>query len=251
MLEFASAETAVRRRELEGPEKVGGLLEVGADSVDLVNKILDGDDPVLAQALLNELIIGQGDSLAVDLSVTTLVDQLTNGLEVRFTVGDPWLNDTEHLSGGLSKANEDTVVDLEETEELKDLARLGRNLVDTLDTDNKDKLRLSRDIEAALLLGIASKADLLTLGLTVFFHVLLGTLEDYFTLCFAVLLSCFGGRGTVLSSLLLSLALLKKSLWDKDLVGSGNSTMPASSVAVQVSIIAPSTEVTTVIILLL
>lgn len=159
MLEFASAETAVRRRELEGPEKVGGLLEVGADSVDLVNKILDGDDTVLAQALLNELIIGlgyyvsstlgrkgwregkyQGDSLAVDLSVTTLVDQLTNRLEVRFTVGDPWLNNTEHLSGGLGKADKDTIVDLEETEELKDLARLGRNLVDTVLNHKSDVL---------------------------------------------------------------------------------------------------------------
>jgi len=60
MLEFTSAEAAVGRRQLEGPEKIGGLLEVGADSVDLVNEILDGDDTVLAQALLNELVIGLG-----------------------------------------------------------------------------------------------------------------------------------------------------------------------------------------------
>jgi len=74
----------------------------------------------------------QGDSLAVDLSVTPLVDQLTDGLEVRFTIGDPWLNNTKHLSGGFGKANKDTIVDLEETEELKDLARLGGYLVDTV-----------------------------------------------------------------------------------------------------------------------
>jgi hypothetical protein len=225
MFEFASAETAVGRRELEGPEKVGSLLEVRADSVDLMDKILDGDDSILAQVLLNKLVIGQGDSLAINLSVATLVDQLTDGLEVWFTVCNPWLNDTEHFSSGLGKANEDTVVDLEETEELKDLARLGGDLVDTLDTNNKDKLRLSRDIKAAVPLGFTSKADFLTLCLTVFLYVLLRTLEDNFALGLDVLLSCLSSRGALLSSLLLSLALLKKSFWDKDLVGGGDGSV--------------------------
>jgi hypothetical protein len=75
----------------------------------------------------------QGDSLAVDLSVTTLVDQLADGLEVRFTVSDPRLNNTEHLHGSLGELDENTVVDLEKTEELENLAGLGSNLVDTMD----------------------------------------------------------------------------------------------------------------------
>ena len=41
-----------RRLQLEWPQEVVRLLEVWADSHDLVNKILDADDVVLAQALI-------------------------------------------------------------------------------------------------------------------------------------------------------------------------------------------------------
>ena len=41
------------------------------------------------------------------------------------------LDKTEHLLSGLGDLDEDTVVDLQEAEELQDLAGLGRNLVDT------------------------------------------------------------------------------------------------------------------------
>ena len=37
-----------RRAELEGPEEVGGLLEVLSDRVDLVDQVLDADDVVFA-----------------------------------------------------------------------------------------------------------------------------------------------------------------------------------------------------------
>jgi hypothetical protein len=107
------------------------LLEVGTNSEDLVDQILHADNAVLAKAVLNDGIVGEGDALLVDLSVSALVDELTNCLEVRVSVGDPWLNDLQHLEGGLSHANEDTIVDLEEAEELEDLAGLWRDLVDT------------------------------------------------------------------------------------------------------------------------
>jgi hypothetical protein len=43
-----------------------------------------------------------------------------------------WLNEAEHLLGRLSDANKDTVVDLEEAEELQDLAGFRCNLIDTV-----------------------------------------------------------------------------------------------------------------------
>jgi hypothetical protein len=52
---------------------------------------------------------------------------------------------------GLGEFDEDTVVDLEETEELEDLARLGRDLVDTLDADDKGELGLLINEERATL----------------------------------------------------------------------------------------------------
>jgi len=196
VLELARTETAVGVAELEGPQEIGGLLEVGANSEDLVDEILNTDDAVLAEVLLDDGVVGEGDALAVDLAVAALVDELTDALEVGIAIGNPRLDDLDHLSGSLGHLDEDTIVDLTETQELKDLARLRRDLVDTmkmsaavlrksqnsdclpLDADNEDKLSLSRDVERALLFGDPGKADFLALLLTVLLHVFLSTLED-------------------------------------------------------------------------
>lgn len=136
------------------PEEVGDLLEVRADGGDLVDNVLDGDDAVLAKGALDDSVGGKGDALLVDLAVSTLVDELADGLKVGLSesgeslvspmvvekcrsggmdepVGDVGLDEEEHLGGGLGDLDEDTVVDLEETEELQDLAGLGGNVVDT------------------------------------------------------------------------------------------------------------------------
>lgn len=131
--EFAGAEATGRVGELEWPQEVGGLLEVGSDGVDLVDEILHADDAVLAEVGLDNGVVGESNALLVDLSVSALVDELADGLEVGVTVGDPWLDDLEHLKGGLGQADENTIVDLEKTEELEDLAGLWCNLVDTVD----------------------------------------------------------------------------------------------------------------------
>ena len=74
-------ESAVGGRELEWPEKVGGFLEVGADSEDLVNEILAADDVLLAKDFLDNLVIGDGDALLVDLAKAPLVHESPHGLE--------------------------------------------------------------------------------------------------------------------------------------------------------------------------
>jgi hypothetical protein len=200
--EFTWAETTSWVAKLEWPKEVGGLLEVGADGVDLVDQIFDTDDTVFAEAGLNDGVVSKSNTLLVDLSVSALVDQLTDGLQVRVTVGNPWLDNLEHLEGGLGQTNENTIVDLKKTEKLEDLAGLWCDLVDTanryladvnaktssmsnlpLDTDNEDQLRLSWDVEGSLFLGHTVETDLLTLFVTVLLDVLLGTLEDNLTLC--------------------------------------------------------------------
>ena len=132
VLDLAGVEATVGVGELEGPEEVVGLLEVGANGVDLVDQVFHADNAVLAEVLLNELVVGKGNALLVDLSVATLVDELTDGLEVGVTVGDEGVDNGQHLLGGLGETDEDTVVDLEQTEELQDLAGLGSDLVDTV-----------------------------------------------------------------------------------------------------------------------
>ena len=50
-----------------------------------MHEILDGKDIVLAERLLNDGVVGEGDALLVDLAVATLVDEFTNRLKVGFT----------------------------------------------------------------------------------------------------------------------------------------------------------------------
>ncbi len=174
------------------------MLEVGANSEDLVDQILHADNAVLAEVLLNDRVIGESNALLVDLPVPTLVNELADGLQVGVSVGDPWLDNLQHLEGSLGHANEDTIVDLEKTEELEDLAGLWCNLIDTrrckrspsggilrclpLDTDNEDQLVFIRNVEIALLLSKTLQTDLLPLLVTVLLNVFLGTLEDNTTL---------------------------------------------------------------------
>ena len=132
MLELPWAETTSGRGQLERPQEVACLLEVGADGVDLVNEILDADNAELAEVLLDQLVVGDGKALLVDLSVAALVDELTNGLQVGVAVCNEGLDDLQHLGGGLGEPDENTIVDLEETEKLEGLALLGVDLVDTM-----------------------------------------------------------------------------------------------------------------------
>ena len=196
VLELAGTETTSGGRELEGPQEVGGLLEVGANGVELVDEVLNADNAVLAEVLLDDLVVGEREALLVDLSVAALVDELADGLEVGVTVSDEGLDDLEHLDGSLGQPDEDTVVDLKKTEELEGLALLGVNLVDTaeqlvariakwpskcyvpLDADDEGELGLSGDEERVLLLGLALGLDDVALSLDILLLVLLGTLED-------------------------------------------------------------------------
>uniref|UniRef100_A0A0A9DH84 60S ribosomal protein L7-2 n=1 Tax=Arundo donax TaxID=35708 RepID=A0A0A9DH84_ARUDO len=54
-----------------------------ANSHNLMNKILNADDVMLAQALLDNLVVGQRNPLLVQLAVASLVDQLPDTLQVR------------------------------------------------------------------------------------------------------------------------------------------------------------------------
>lgn len=56
-----------------------------ADGVDLVDEVLNTDDTVLAENLLDELVVGQRDALLVDFEVSALVDELADCGEVRVT----------------------------------------------------------------------------------------------------------------------------------------------------------------------
>ena len=53
--------------QLEGPQEVGSVLEVGSNSEDLMDQILNTDDSQLAQLVLNDVVGGDGSSVSIDL----------------------------------------------------------------------------------------------------------------------------------------------------------------------------------------
>ena len=119
--------------ELEWPEEVVSFLEVWADSGNLVDKIFNACNSVLlAEGVLNDSIVGKRNSGAVNLAVASLVDKLSNGLLRWVTIGDVWLDSSEHVNSGLVQSNEHTVVQLSQSKELHDLFALRVKLVDTI-----------------------------------------------------------------------------------------------------------------------
>lgn len=182
VVELAAVPTASGVGELEGPQEVVGFLEVGANGVDLVDQVLHGGDAVLAKSSFNDLVVIDGDALLVDLGVTALVDELADGAQVGVAVGNVGLDELEHLRGGLVQTDEDTVVDLKKTEQLQDLAGLGRDVVDTADTDNEHQLVLSGNKVFTVLLGLLASLGNSLLGLAVLLVVLLGACGDFLAL---------------------------------------------------------------------
>jgi hypothetical protein len=101
-----------------------------------VDEVLDTKDVVFSECLLDHLVIREGYPLFVDLSVAALVDQLADSLEVRLSgkcstsgqasglaredqpISDVWLDEAEHLLSSLGNLHKDTIVDLQQTEEL-------------------------------------------------------------------------------------------------------------------------------------
>ena len=65
-------ETSSWGSELEWPQEVVGFLEVGTDSIDLVDQVFNANDSGLAQNLFDDGVAGEWDSLLVDLTISSL-----------------------------------------------------------------------------------------------------------------------------------------------------------------------------------
>ncbi|GBE63065.1 Rpl7bp, putative [Babesia ovata] len=209
-------ETLAWRAQLEGPQEVGNLLEFRAASVDLVNYVLHSVDAVLAEVLFDDVIGADAHTApctaSADLGVTTLVEQLADGRQGGVTVGDVRVNELEHLHGGLVQLDEDTVVQLEQPEELEDEAGLGGDLVNTLDAHNKDHLGVSFLVERALGLSLATQLYEFALMLDVLLGVVKGAVPETFK-TLALAFDVLGDLALLdLTQLLVALHLLLEAL---------------------------------------
>ena len=119
------------RGELEWPEEVVGFLELWSTSSDFVDQVFDARNTDFAELSSDDGVVSKWNSASVNLTVSSLVDQVSNGLSGWESVSHEWLDDSDHVPGGLVKLDESTVVELSQSEELQDLLWLWSKLVDT------------------------------------------------------------------------------------------------------------------------
>ena len=182
MLELSRSETTSWVGQLEWPQEVVGLLEVWTNSVDLVDQVLDRQDVVLTESSLNDRVVVQSNSLLVDLTETSLVDQLSDGGQRWVTVSNVRLGQLDQLRGSLGQLNEDTGVNLGQSQQLQDLSWLRWDLHDTLDSNDEDQLWLGVDVVRTSSLSLTLSVDDGTLSLVVLLGVSSGSVEDNLSL---------------------------------------------------------------------
>merc|ERR1712180_122208 len=107
-----------RTTQLEGPQEVVRLLEILTYCENLVDQILNTDDPTGSQYLFNNFIVTDGNALVVHLCKSSLVDQLSDGLQVGVTPSYERLHQTQHVQGAFVEFHESSVVDLSKTKKL-------------------------------------------------------------------------------------------------------------------------------------
>merc|ERR1719437_318455 len=170
-----AGKSSLRVGELEWPQEVVGLLEVGPDGVDLVDKIRTAfDSGAVSESLGDDLVGGNGDALLVDLSESTLVHKLLDGGSGRVSVSHVWFDQSEHTNGGFVQLHKSGVVELTKTEELHNLLGLGGDSDNTANSDDQSQFWLSRNKETTFGLGLTAVFDSKLLGGLVLLVILLG-----------------------------------------------------------------------------
>lgn len=127
--------------QLEGPQEIGGPLEIGANGEHFMDEILDALDVLRSQFTLNGEVVGDWDALTLMLDESAFVDQMTHRLQVGISPGNVGLYNAEHVNGGLVQLNEHSIVDLTEAEQLQNLTDLRGDLVDTASKNNNKPMR--------------------------------------------------------------------------------------------------------------
>lgn len=103
--------------QFEWPQEVGGFLEMRTNSVDLMDKVFHAKKILATNNFLNDSVGAERNSLTIDFTKSALVNQLSNRFKVRSTISNKWLNKSEHFNGGSIETDENTIVDLAETEQ--------------------------------------------------------------------------------------------------------------------------------------
>ena len=104
--------------------------------VKFIDQIFNAYHTLIAESLFDDFIAGQRNSLFVYFSETSLVDELLDGFSGWWSVSYPWLYSSEHVHSCLVVSDENSVANLEKSEQSHDFFFLRRNLIDTLNSNS-------------------------------------------------------------------------------------------------------------------
>lgn len=89
-----------------------------------------------SQSVFNDIIATDWNTLSINFSKSSLVDELSDRLEVRVTPCNVWLTNSQHVDGGLVEFYKYSIVNLQEPEELEYFTYFRGHFVDTTKKNN-------------------------------------------------------------------------------------------------------------------
>jgi hypothetical protein len=81
-----------------------------------MNQVLYTCNADLAKRGLDDLVVSQRDSGSVDFAISSLVDQLGDVLLSQVSVDNVWLYSSQHVGCRLVELDEDSIVELSQSE---------------------------------------------------------------------------------------------------------------------------------------
>ena len=119
-------------RKFEWPQEVVGFLEFWSTGDNFVNEVFNAGNSVFTEFSFDDAVVSKRKSSSLNFTATSLVDKLRDGLSRWVSVGNEWFNHLDHVPGGFVQFDENSVVQLSQSEKLQDLLWLWGKLSDTI-----------------------------------------------------------------------------------------------------------------------
>ena len=103
------------RVQSEWVQEISNLFEVWSKTIDLIDYVFHTFNADLSKSLVDNLIRRQWNSLSIELSKSSLINQSLDGFSAWESIGNIWLYASKHVHCSLVVFNEDGMSDLEES----------------------------------------------------------------------------------------------------------------------------------------
>lgn len=149
--------------QFEGPQEIVGFLKVSAACVDFINQVLHAHDSLLLEALFHDLVVSERNSVSIDLSKPSFVDQIGDRLSsgvpnwvsvFPLPIGDMGLHESDHIHGCFVDLHEGCVVELPQSQELQDSSCFGVLFLRSGDSNHQGDLWFGFNVDVSVLPGL-------------------------------------------------------------------------------------------------